>query len=357
MRKLDSIDRPYENCLSREEVILFIENKYEHDKYARIIYHIDKCKYCAEAVSGIKLLSDPHSIFVLPALWQSPASTSLLNKSFRSLLVTTYVILFSLLFYLLKPPADHNKIREKNRTKSSGEYPSFQEPPLQLYENLVKNEPAPDNMPSKGQNNLVVYEKLLPREAFLLSQKENILNTPVLKSSPKKNIIYLENLKIIITPVLALSKDEWDIDKNHVPAQYESIKKIKNGETFLSTEENYNSTIIPALKKFNNAEYLSCISLFNGVLKKYPGDINCRFYLAVTYKKINQPEIAEHMLTQLSMNTACGFDEEIEWHLALTKFSLNKINEARVLLEKITRDGGFYAGTAKQKVETLNLNQ
>ncbi|MGL5890122.1 MAG: hypothetical protein ACRC3B_09565 [Bacteroidia bacterium] len=107
------------------------------------------------------------------------------------------------------------------------------------------------------------------------------------------------------------------------------------------------------LKAFRSARYGRCISKFEELLKNTPDDINAKFYIAVSYVKLEMHTKAMPLLDAVIGSENNAFREEAEWYKALALIGSGDTEQAKDLLQKISGDNTFYSKQAAEKLKTL----
>ncbi|MFN8715123.1 MAG: hypothetical protein ACK5Z2_19900 [Bacteroidota bacterium] len=107
------------------------------------------------------------------------------------------------------------------------------------------------------------------------------------------------------------------------------------------------------LKAFRAGRYGRCISKFEELLKNTPDDINAKFYIAVSYVKLEMHSKAIPLLDAVIESENNAFREEAEWYKALALIGSGDTDEAKDLLKKISGDNTFYSKQAAEKLKTL----
>jgi hypothetical protein len=107
------------------------------------------------------------------------------------------------------------------------------------------------------------------------------------------------------------------------------------------------------LDAFRAQRYGRCISKFEVLLKNSPDDVNARFYMAVSYVKLEMHSKALPLLDAVIESENNAFREEAEWYKALALIGSGDKDEAKDLLKKISDDNTFYSKQAAEKLKTL----
>ena len=101
-----------------------------------------------------------------------------------------------------------------------------------------------------------------------------------------------------------------------------------------------------SLKYFGQNKFKDALNRFDLILETYPDDVNALFYSALCHYNQNQFNLCEKRLIELKNSKFTNFDEEQEWYLLLTYYSLHKDQQFIELKTQIVEAGGFYSKQA-----------
>ncbi len=108
----------------------------------------------------------------------------------------------------------------------------------------------------------------------------------------------------------------------------------------------YVSFLSKSLKYFGQNKFKDALNQFELILETYPDDVNALFYTALCHYNLNQFNLCEKRLIELKNSKFTNFDEEQEWYLLLTYYSLHKDQQYLELKKQIVEAGGFYSKQA-----------
>ena len=108
----------------------------------------------------------------------------------------------------------------------------------------------------------------------------------------------------------------------------------------------YVSFLGKSLKYFSQNKFKDALSRFDLILETYPDDVNALFYSALCLYNLNQFNLCEKRLIDLKNTKFTNFDEEQEWYMLLTYYSLHKDQQFIALRTQIIENGGFYSKKA-----------
>lgn len=131
------------------------------------------------------------------------------------------------------------------------------------------------------------------------------------------------------------------------PANSEiSINNTEESDNVL--EVAYVNFLAKSLKQFNKNKFTDALIRFDFILETYPDDVNALFYSALCHYNLNQFNLCEKKLLQLKNSKFTNFNEEQEWYLLLTFYSLHKDEQFMELRTQIIEMGGFYSKKAEK---------
>jgi tetratricopeptide (TPR) repeat protein len=110
----------------------------------------------------------------------------------------------------------------------------------------------------------------------------------------------------------------------------------------------YVSFLGKSLKYFSQNKFKDALNRFDLILETYPDDVNALFYSALCHYNLNQFNLCEKRLIELKNSKFTNFDEEQDWYLLLTYYSLHKDEQFLELKSRIIQSGGFYAKRAEK---------
>jgi len=103
-----------------------------------------------------------------------------------------------------------------------------------------------------------------------------------------------------------------------------------------------------SLRFFSQNKFKEALTRFDVILETYSDDINALFYSALCLYNLNQFNLCEKRLIELKNAKFTNFDEEQEWYLLLTYYSLRKDQQFLELKTQIINSGGFYSKKAER---------
>lgn len=110
----------------------------------------------------------------------------------------------------------------------------------------------------------------------------------------------------------------------------------------------YVSFLEKSIKYFSQNKFKDALNRFDLILETYPDDVNALFYSALCLYNLNQFNLCEKRLIELKNSKFTNFEEEQEWYLLLTYYSLHKDQQFLELKTQIIEASGFYSKKAEK---------
>jgi tetratricopeptide (TPR) repeat protein len=107
------------------------------------------------------------------------------------------------------------------------------------------------------------------------------------------------------------------------------------------------------LAYFGKEKYNAALEEFQLLLENNPEDVNALFYSAVSFYKIGKYNKAVKNLEAVVASRNNVFHPEAKWNLALVNLKTGEKAKAKILLNEIVNDKGFYSKRAADKLKTL----
>lgn len=171
-----------------------------------------------------------------------------------------------------------------------------------------------------------------------------------LKFSYNSELNYIHDLKVTEYNRLYFKKQINEF-LNGIPAAY--AVSIADGPRLKQEASVYlHEQFSEALLAFRKEDYARSIYLFNEVASYNKGDVNCSFYLGMSYyyrKQYADAILSFDRCLESSNNT---FTQESEYYKALSLGLSGHEEEAKRLLSKIESANGFYALNARKYLST-----
>ena len=155
-------------------------------------------------------------------------------------------------------------------------------------------------------------------------------------------------------------QNEYDFDKSMqqevMNASFETKNDKEDAQTELENntiEITYKKTLETAIKALKNKNYPIAIAQFDAILKEHPKDVNALFYSGIAMYKLNQFNFAKSKFDMVLLNKQSTFNQEASWYLAKSNVELNEIYEAKIIVQEIIDEDGFYKKQAIKLLEEL----
>lgn len=121
-------------------------------------------------------------------------------------------------------------------------------------------------------------------------------------------------------------------------------------ETVSKVEYYYNDYLEKALFKLKKQKHTEAIIMLDDILKKYPEDINSKFYKGIAYYQLEKYSKAINNFNLVLNDTINIFNPEAKWKKTLCLLHTNK-KEGIIMLKEIVDEAGFYSQKAIIKLE------
>jgi tetratricopeptide (TPR) repeat protein len=167
--------------------------------------------------------------------------------------------------------------------------------------------------------------------------------------------IYIYDLKVSDYNGLYIKKATFEPDffKNHVAVTKENRSDEEVDLGIETSKISADRVLKDGLAGFTKQDFHKALSNFNLLLERNENDVNAQFYSALSYFNLNQQSKAIERFKQVLTNKNDTFYPEAEWYLALIEWKYGDKNQAKLQLEKIVSEKGFYAKRAKDKLKLI----
>lgn len=188
------------------------------------------------------------------------------------------------------------------------------------------------------------------------------------QSITPQNIIAQEDGEMSITEILnydiidyrAVYGGEIKIEKLTVGNKlYKSLENERKNKDMNQAEQevkyiSYFDLLEESLAYFNDEEYDKAINNFSIILKEYPKELNAIFYSGLAYFEIGEYDNAIEKLNFVIYHHEGFFNPDASWYKALALIKLERIDDAKLLLQKIKDSKGAYSRKAKRQLRKLD---
>jgi len=180
-------------------------------------------------------------------------------------------------------------------------------------------------------------------------KKANSISTSLSRRVNLAKETYIQDFKVVDYRYYR-SRPNYKLNKEVLtgtPANSE-ISTNTNEESDNIVEIAYVSFLGKSLKCFSQNSYKDAMNRFDLILETYPDDVNALFYSALCLYNLNLFNQCEKRLLELKNSKFTNFEEEQEWYLLLTYYSLHKDQQFLELKSQIIEAGGFYSKKAEK---------
>ncbi len=146
------------------------------------------------------------------------------------------------------------------------------------------------------------------------------------------------------------------VETKSVSADFETQQEAAEAERELdeiTVEITYKATLEKAMVYYKAKKYVLAIEQFDVILNEHPNEVNGLFYGGLSNYHLQRYVKASNKFDKVLTNPKTQFHQEAEWYKALTLIELNKITEAKKLLQKIIAGSGFYKTKAEEQLKDL----
>lgn len=113
----------------------------------------------------------------------------------------------------------------------------------------------------------------------------------------------------------------------------------------------YMDFINKTMRIFNKGDYKKALARFETILSTYKDDVNAHFYGGLCLYNLKEYNKALSFFESCMNSTYSNFDEEAQWMIALCTEKTGNLELAKEYFEIISKQKGFYAGQANEKLK------
>lgn len=201
---------------------------------------------------------------------------------------------------------------------------------------------------------------IIPEPELVDPKKANDIPTEEVKNNVVESnvkMLYIKNLKAVDYSVFYtanVAKKEWLLtgvtaDKEHASSEGVMVDRVI---TYIP----YKAFLNEYLSKFAENDFKGALTGLLIIQQQFPDDLNAAFYSGLCYYNLGKTRQAITAFDKALSNSFTTFREESEWYKALSMIEEgSKKNRAgaKVLLQKIVDDKGFYSKRAAEKLKGL----
>jgi tetratricopeptide (TPR) repeat protein len=174
-------------------------------------------------------------------------------------------------------------------------------------------------------------------------------------------IAYIVNLKVVdysafYATKIEISKFGKAYSDEFLEAKYETHTRRSEDMAdpdIITTYIPYTDYLEAAMKKFNLNKYSKALKDYRTILKFFPKDVNAHFYAGLCCFNIGKMTKAVEHFDRVMNSEINTFHEEAKWYKTLVYLKRGFDDKAKVLLEEIIIEDGFYAKRAEEKLRKM----
>ena len=140
---------------------------------------------------------------------------------------------------------------------------------------------------------------------------------------------------------------------NSTPANKEdkySKEEFEDESSWKIIDIPYIEYIEKSMEIFATGNDKKALSRFEIILNTYPTDINANFYGGLCYFNLGEYKKAQIIFEKCINSEFINFSEEVDWYLAKSYLANNEKEKAKVILNKIQSQKGYYSKQATQLI-------
>ena len=223
-----------------------------------------------------------------------------------------------------------------------------------------KSDPDADKVIAEKQRNETNRKKAKYAQAPAMAEQEDEASGNSLSAGIiAQNTYYLYDYKVVDYTVEYQNEEDFKkfAETDATPVDY--INKDQKAEAEKSLEqtvvkETYKDVLERAIINFKKLAYKEALVDFEMILAKHPKDVNALFYGALSEYNLKNYKRALSKLDAVLKNPQTEFNQEAKWNKALALIELKETSKAKILLQQIIDEKGFYQQRAQDKLKTLN---
>ncbi|HEX8517493.1 MAG TPA: tetratricopeptide repeat protein [Bacteroidia bacterium] len=350
------------NCLTFEQLRAYSASTLNQAESGRFYMHISSCELCACAVNGFTAIPFASDELVaihreIDARTNAAAANPL---TFARVIIVAVSLLSIAGISIITSSISYTPLPAVNNHVPESVKPN---PPKNETQKTSEEEISAAAKTFKKIISAVQYQKFerttTPVEQLDLIKPGNIIESTVAMVendiiTPRYNpgTIYIYDLKVADYNKLYFTSGSHYADnfRRHTPVFKENETSLDN-----STEEIHIVAADRILKKglasFNRQEFGAALENFGLLLENNPADVNAQFYSALAFYNLGRIDKAVSGLEKVLENTNTSFYPEAQWYLALLNIKAGNFGNARLILERIVAEKGFYARKAADKLK------
>jgi len=225
--------------------------------------------------------------------------------------------------------------------------------PVEIAEAHTEIEKNIDYPKTETEVPILIKEEFKLEENYVIEPEEYNLEIQELVPAT-----YLFDLFVVDYRRIERDKNEITYTKYEftgTAAEFESETHEQNAE-LLEQQVNvsYWEYLSKGMESFANGNYKSALNRYQIILEQYPEDFNSLFYGGLCYYNLGSLNKSLHNFDLILSTNLNAFKEEALWYKSKCLIKLGRKDEAKLILNEIIAEGGFYvqdAINAKKKLQ------
>lgn len=222
-----------------------------------------------------------------------------------------------------------------------------------------ESEPDADKVVVEKQRNETNRKKAKSAQAPAAKQEAVATGNSLSAGITAQNTYYLYNYKVVDYAVEYQNEEDFKklAETDATPVDFLNKEQKAEAEKSLDqtvVKETYKDVLERAIINFKKLAYKEALIDFEMILVKHPKDVNALFYGALSEYNLKNYKRALSKLDAVLKNPQTEFNQEAKWNKALTLIELKETSKAKILLQQIIDEKGFYQQRAQDKLKTLN---
>ncbi|MDT8412861.1 MAG: hypothetical protein RQ875_10385 [Vicingaceae bacterium] len=222
-----------------------------------------------------------------------------------------------------------------------------------------ESEPDADKVVVEKQRNETNRKKAKSAQAPAAKQEAVASGNSLSAGITAQNTYYLYDYKVVDYAVEYQNEEDFKklAETDATPVDYTNKEQKAEAEKSLEKtvmKETYKDVLERAIINFKKLAYKEALVDFEMILAKHPKDVNALFYGALSEYNLKNYKRALSKLDAVLKNPQTEFNQEAKWNKALALIELKETSKAKILLQEIIDEKGFYQQRAQDKLKTLN---
>lgn len=224
-----------------------------------------------------------------------------------------------------------------------------------------ESEPDADKVVAEKQRNETNRKKAKSvQNAPAMAKEEAVASgNSLFAGITAQNTYYLYDYKVVDYTIEYQNEEDFKklAETDATPVDYVNKEQKAEAEKSLEqtvVKETYKDVLERAIINFKKLAYKEALVDFEMILAKHPKDVNALFYGALSEYNLKNYKRALSKLDAVLKNPQIEFNQEAKWNKALALIELKETSKAKILLQQIIDEKGFYQQRAQDKLKTLN---